>query len=223
MVDLAPVVLVKNEEIWLERVLRPLVSQFGIAIVGDTGSTDATRDVARGVRGVELLELGPLGAPQLGQARRTLGRRALELGRQWIMQVDGDELYHPAALAQIAANPMPEGRQLGFTAMLTIDQDEATGEYWELDDLFSRAAVMPAGVAWAGDYPFEAPVVFGDPRNFFYWDAPPGLRYHALHLHRLQRSPHDSAVMLRQQKQHQFSMIDKKIPRTQLLDHEGWW
>ena len=60
MPDLAPVVLVKNEETWLERVLRPLVSQFGIAIVGDTGSTDATRDVARALAGVELLELGLL-------------------------------------------------------------------------------------------------------------------------------------------------------------------
>jgi glycosyltransferase involved in cell wall biosynthesis len=223
MHDLAPVVLVKNEETWIARVLRPLVAQFGLAIVGDTGSTDRTRDEAGSVPGVELLELGPMSAPELGQARRTLGRRALELGRQWIMQVDGDELYHPAALAWIAERPMPAGKRLGYTAMLTIDLDEETGEYWELDDLFSRAAVMEAGVAWAGDYPFEAPVSFGDPAGFFYWDTPAGLRYHALHLHRLQRSPHDDAVLLRQQKQHQFSMIDRQVPRTRPLDAAGWW
>lgn len=219
---MAPVVMVKNEEYWLARVLRPLVSQFGIVIVGDTGSTDRTRDEAAGVAGVELLELGPLDAPALGQARRTLGRRALELGYDWMIMVDGDEVYHPAALAQIAAAPVPEGGLLGFTAMVSLDPDD-DGTMWELADLFNRAAVMRSDATWQGEYPFESPVVFGQPEGFFYYAAPPGMRYHGVHVHRFQRSPHDDAVMYRRQKQFQFAMQDAVVPRVERFDPTGWW
>lgn len=222
MPEIAPVVLVKNEEYWLARVLRPLVAQFGLAIVGDTGSTDATRAVARGVAGVELVEFGPMNVQALGQARRLLGQRALAAGKDWIMQVDGDELYHPVALKLIAEMPIPEGGQLGFTAMLTLDPDP-DGTLWALDDLFSRAAVMPAGVAWSGEYPFEAPVVFGHNGGFFYYPMPEGLRQHALHLHRFQRSPHDDQVVYRRQKQYQFAMQTKSVPRVERFDPTGWW
>lgn len=221
-INVAPVVLVKNEEIWIGRVLKPLLSQFGIAIVGDTGSTDSTRDEVASLPGVELIEFGPLDMKALGQARRELGRRAIELGCEWIMQVDGDELYHPQALALIAEHPVPEGGKLGFTTMITLDPDP-DGSVWLLEDVFARAAIMPADVGWAGEYPFEAPVVFGRQEGFFYYPVPEGLRWHALHLHRFQRSPHDDAVIYRQQKQHQFAMRDKTVPRAGRFDPEGWW
>ncbi|HNU04152.1 MAG TPA: glycosyltransferase [Anaerolineae bacterium] len=220
--QIAPVVLIKNEEAWIARVLRPLVAQFGIALVGDTGSTDATLSEAASVPGVEVIEMGPMDVQALGQARRSLGLRAQALGYDWIFQVDGDELYHPAALAMIAATTPPPGGQLGFTSMCTLDPDES-GAIWELDDVFCRAAVMPADVAWKGEYPFEAPVVFHDPGTFFYYPAVDGLRFHALHLHRFQRSRHDDAVVLRRQKQFQFALQDREVPRVQPFDSTGWW
>lgn len=220
--EAAPVVMVKNEEIWIQRVLRPLVAVFGLALVGDTGSTDDTVALARAVNGVDVTEFGPMDPSALGQVRRELGRLALVKGLPWIMMVDGDELYHEDALRLIAGYEPPEGKSLGYTTMLTLDLD-AEGNYWELADKFSRTAVMPSDTAWKGQYPFEVPVLFDRPQTFFYYPNVEGMGYHAVHLHRLVRSRHDDGVMFRQQKQYRFSMQDVRIPRVGRFEPAGWW
>lgn len=216
-----PVLMVRNEEYWIERVLAPLLAVCGRAVVGDTGSTDRTPELARALPGVHLIEMGALGPQELGQARRELGRYAARLGAEWILQVDGDELYQAAALRAILDEGMPAGTRAGFTLMLSLDRDE-TGELWEMADLFNRLALMPVGCRWSGEYPFEVPEVFNDPGGFHYFQPPAGLRYHAVHLHRLDRSPADGEVVYRRQKRFQFSMQDKRVPRTAPFDLEGW-
>jgi hypothetical protein len=64
--------MVRNEETYIERVLAPLAEVFGQVVLGDTGSTDRTAEIARSVPGVEVLELGPMTPAQLGQCRRIL-------------------------------------------------------------------------------------------------------------------------------------------------------
>jgi hypothetical protein len=77
-----------------------------------------------------------------------------------------------------------------------------------LADKFSRLALHPRGTVYRGDYPFESPVAFADPANYFYVET----QHTAYHLHRLIRSPMDNRVVLRKEKQFKFSMQDKDIP-----------
>lgn len=220
----APVLLVRNEEYWIGPVLSPLLVTFGLALVADTGSSDDTVAIARKA-GAEVLELGELSPQELGQARRHLGKLAARRGCRWIFQVDGDELYHPSTLRHITSQPIPQERIAGFTSMLTVDGDYQGDKLlalYELDDLFSRLALIPATCKWNGEYPFEAPAVFAEPEAYFYFNLPQGFRYHAIHLHRLIRSPHDSEVFLRQQKRFQFAMQDKQIARLGPFDLDAW-
>lgn len=217
-----PVVLVRNEEYHIAHVLKPLAAVFGRVVLGDTGSTDHTVEIARTIPTVEIIELGPLPPPKLGQARAMLGRRVAELGAPWMFQVDGDELYTIETLRWIAAQEIPVGKWAGFTSMCSVDLDAETGRLWELRDVFSRLAILPAQVRWTGEYPFEIPEVFENPANFWYVEPAPGWPFHALHLHRLPRSDADGLVFLRKQKQYQFAMQDKDVPRTQPLDEARW-
>lgn len=216
-----PVVMVRNEEYYIGRVLAPLAEVFGHVVLGDTGSTDRTAEIARAVPNVEVIELGELNPHQLGQARAQLGARIAQLGVPTMFLVDGDELYHVETLRWLRDLDPPENGLAGFVTMVTIDLDEQ-GRLWEMDDKFSRLAFQPAQCAWHGDYPFEAPDVFNYPECFWYASLPKGWGVHALHLHRLQRSPHDDKVFIRRQKQFQFAMQSVAVPRTVPLDAARW-
>ena len=220
--NIIPITMVKNEERFIAAVLQPLVDVFGAAVLGDTGSTDNTVKIAEGIKGVDILQLGPQTPEKLGLVRKTLSDWAALLGAEWIMVVDGDELYSREALLSIKNAEMPTGAELGFTLMLSIDEDEQ-GNFWELADLFSRACINRADVGWKGVYPFEAPEVWLSGKNrYHYFEVPAGLPYHGVHLHRLRRSGSDSEVYIRQQKQKQFCMRDIQVARRGHFDMTKW-
>jgi glycosyltransferase involved in cell wall biosynthesis len=218
---LAPIVMVRNEELWLARVLRPLAEVFTHVLVGDTGSTDRTVEIARSVPGVTVLEYGPRTPAQLGQVRAAMGRQVAAYGAAWAFQVDGDELYHVDALRHIAALDLGAAPAAWFTTLISLDQDP-DGALWLLDDLFARLAVFPAGTAFYGAYPFECPAVFREPSTFRYCPLLPNMPFHGVHLHRLVRSSQDGEVYLRRQKQFQFAMREKTVPRIARCDLAGW-
>lgn len=203
-----PILLVRNEEWTIAPVLEAAVAAFGWALVGDTGSTDATPEIARSTRWARVVSLGTLSPRDLGRARALLARMGQEMGATWGFQVDGDELYDVAKLAAVANAPIPSGKRAGFTKLLTIDFDEETGTFWELNDVFSRLALFPLGDDWIGEYPFEYPAVFEDEAARFYYEIADD-EVHGIHLHRLRRSPRDGEVYLREQKRFQFSMQEK--------------
>lgn len=223
---LVPIVLIRNEERFIQAVLRPLVEVCPAVVVGDTGSTDATLARVRAVQqtapNLHVLELGELAPAELGRARFTLSQEAARLGADWIMVVDGDELYSRAALRAVCAAEMPAGAELGFTQLCSLDED-AAGNFWLLADLYNRAAINRPGVAWHGAYPYESPVVFADGRNRYHYFSPLEPEgFHAVHLHRLRRSTADAAVYMRQQKQFLFSMQQVEIPRRAPFDLAAW-
>lgn len=209
MLNAAPVLMVRNEERFIASVLHPILAAFGFAIVGDIGSTDQTREIVAAIPGAILIPYGPLSMKDVGQCRAWLALEAKKLGYKWAFLVDGDELYEVEALEHIAEQDMPEGARLGYTSLVSVDEDER-GNFWTLDNMFGRMAVFPTDAEWRGEYPFESPVLYGDaiqnPKLNHYFTLPPGAPYHGYHLHRLRRSGHDANVHLRQQKQYQFSM-----------------
>lgn len=203
-----PILLIRNEEWIIGPVLEAATAAFGWALVGDTGSTDATLEIARAVHWARVVALGNLSPRDLGQARGLLARIGREMGATWGLQIDGDELYDIEQLKEIARIPIPGGKRAGFTKLVTIDYDEATGEFWELNDVFSRLALFPLSDRWIGEYPFEYPESFDDRDAHFYYTIADGA-VHGIHLHRLRRSPRDSDVYLREQKRFQFAMQEK--------------
>ena len=103
MPEIVPVLMVKNEEYWIRTVLRPLVAVFGVALLGDTGSTDDTVELARSVAGVRVYEFGEKTPDKLPQVRAMLGETAKAEGADWCLIVDGDEWYCETTLRSIAA------------------------------------------------------------------------------------------------------------------------
>lgn len=214
--------MVRNEERFIAAVLRPLVAVCGRALVGDTGSTDATVELAARIPGVEIVQYGECGNAALTATRQDLSDRVRHAGAAWQLLCDGDELYSVATLQSIVAQPSPPATGTGFIGMLSLDEDETTGAIWALDDVFSRQAILPVPTIYGGVYPFDAPDSFGRPAGFYYYQLPEGFRWHALHLHRLWRSAHDQEVTLRTLKRQQFSMQDKMVPRTERFDLATW-
>jgi glycosyltransferase involved in cell wall biosynthesis len=200
--------MVRNEEYYIADVLRPLIDVFGAALVGDTGSSDRTVEIADNIPGVRVIEYGVLRPPELGQCREKMGRWAQTNGYDWVCMVDGDELYNAAALRHAVDQWMPEGKKLGYTLLQSIEKDDA-GNYWWMNDRYSRTCIYPSGTKFNGEYPFESPDVFRHPALYHYWVPPPGIPVHGAHLHRLDRSPRDSQVFMRLAKQKQYALANR--------------
>jgi glycosyltransferase involved in cell wall biosynthesis len=222
-----PVVKCRNEEYWIEAVLTPLVNVFGIALVADTGSTDSTLEILRRWRSlgrIHLFEYGIITMKELGQVRADLGKEARRLGAEYIFLCDADELYNEFALFHISRESMAQGKTLGYTAGVSIE--EVAGTYYEVAQplgLCGRTAVIRADDVWKGDYPFESPSDNGRPERFYYFTIPQGFRYHHLHLHRLVRSSRDADVQYRVQKRFQFCMQDLgPITLGPVIDMDQW-
>lgn len=200
-----PIVMVRNEEYYIADVLQPLLDVFNCALVGDTGSTDRTVEIARSLPGVRVIEYGVLRPPELGKCRERMGRWAEQNGYDWVCMVDGDELYNAAALRACVDQWMPEGKKLGYTVLQSVERD-AAGQFWRMDDKYSRTCIFPSGMKFNGEYPFESPDAFRHPALYHYWVPPKPLPSHGVHLHRLQRSPDDGKVFMRRQKQNLYAL-----------------
>lgn len=217
--NIIPVLLVKNEELWIERVLTPLVNVFPHVIISDTGSTDNTVGIIHDMRdrgaNILLVEYPNRTPAQLSQCRQDMQDQARDLyDATHIFLVDGDELYPEKYLKFIQDFPMPEDALSGFTWGKEI-RELPNGELWYLrlkgttEDIgLNRQAIISVDSKWRGDYPFESPNTYvpGDPTNY-YWKSPDS-SYHFFHLHQTTRSLRDDDVYIRTQKRNQLSMRD---------------
>jgi len=211
---IVPIVLCKNEEYWIQRVLTSLSNVFTRVIVADTGSTDSTLEQIAKVKNIHLMSYGNLSPHDLGLCRGWMQAEAKEkFGASHVFLCDADELYPTKYLQFIKDNPMPENALSGFTYGVECTGLES-GECWLLgwaDSQLvgvSRQAVFSVDSKWSGTYPFESPDTFkaGDPTNYYWQSVDPS--YHFYHLHQMCRSSKDEEVYLRKQKQYQFSMIE---------------
>ena len=208
---IVPVLLVKNEEVWIGRILSALSNVFPHIIVTDTGSTDSTIEQVEKVSGVMLIEMGNVSPRELTSCRQYMQAKASSsFNATHIFLVDGDELYTTKYLRYIANNPMPEHYISGFTSGIEVGEME-NGEFWfyhtnGVPTGLNRQAIIPVNSLWKGVYPFESPDCYipGSPLNH-YFPAPEGSRGF-FHLHHTRRSYRDSDVYLRSEKRGQFSL-----------------
>jgi len=211
--NIVPVLLVKNEEVWIRHIVTALANVFPHIIVSDTGSIDATIEEVSQIPQVSLFKFNDLSPHKLTGCRQFMQDEAKRsFGASHIFLVDGDELYPTKYLRYIADNPMPEDALSGFTTGIEVGELE-NGELWfyghqgELVK-FNRQTIIPVTSRWKGDYPFESPDshIPGHPRNHYFL-TPAGL-HGFYHLHHTKRSQHDREVYLRDHKKNQFSMRD---------------
>lgn len=205
---LVPIMVCKNEEIWIGRVLSALVSVFPHVVVADTGSTDSTREQIAKVPNVHLLSFENLSPADVGLCRGEIQKVAREqYGAERVFLVDADELYPIKYLRFIADNPMPVDAPGGFTAGVECTE-LPNGECWLYDVGCNRHAIFSADSKWSGVYPFESPDSYlpGNPKNH-YWQSPdPSYRF--FHLHQMRRSSKDEDVYMRMKKKYQFGLAD---------------
>jgi len=213
MTIIVPIVLVKNEELWIFRVLSALVDVFPHVVVADTGSTDSTLEQIAKVPNIHLMSYGNLPPHEVGLCRGWMQAEAKDkFGATHVLLVDADELYPRKYLRFIQDNPAPEGTLGGFTYGIECTELQ-NGECWMLGNSnglvgVSRHAFFSVDSKWKGEYPFESSDTFvaGHP-TYYYWQSVDA-SYHFYHLHQMCRSSKDEDVYLRKQKQYQFSMIE---------------
>jgi hypothetical protein len=214
--NIVPALLIKNEEVWIYRVLEALATVYPNIIVFDTGSTDSTiREVTKipGIKLITSTHVGEVHPADLGRCRQFMQDEARRIfGATHIHLVDGDELYDKAYLRYIADNPMPENAMSGFTSGIECGE-LANGEIWfygtdGMPTGLNRQAIIPVDSRWSGTYPFESPDCYipGHPTNH-YFPIPEGSRGF-YHLHHTKRSSKEADVYLRVSKRDQFSMRD---------------
>lgn len=204
--NIVPVLLIKNEEIWIRRIVSALANVFPHIIVSDTGSTDNTIQEIETISQVTLYSFTNVDAHRLTELRQFMQDRAKDLfDATHIFLVDGDELYPTSYLKYIAENPMPDNSPSGFTSGTEICEME-NGELWYYHVGLNRQAIIPVDSKWRGVYPFESPNCYepGNPLNH-YFPIPQGLKGF-YHLHHTRRSRFDGDVYLRSEKKDHFSM-----------------
>lgn len=98
MLDLTVIILTKNEEIHLRRVLDNVSPIAKRTIVVDSGSTDGTRGIAREC-GAEVIE-HPWPGNQALQFNWALDNIAIST--QWILRLDADEYLSPELIEELS-------------------------------------------------------------------------------------------------------------------------
>lgn len=200
--------MIKNEEFWVGELLYSLVQFFPHVLVFDTGSTDATASIVKQFPSVTLVEKGELNKHQLGECRNEMVAMSKT---DWFLQQDGDEYYPPQSLKHFMSAEMPKGKKVGFTLIWNVDWD---GQNFRALNKFSRVAVLWHEAKYAGAYPYENPDLFDHRELFHYFPH----EVEGFHLHKLVRSSKDAEVYLRLRKQHQFSMMNKKVEMQRVLN-----
>jgi hypothetical protein len=127
------IVPARNEETCLGACLQSLVAQDGVSfeiIVVDDGSTDRTREIARAVPSVRLVEAGPLPEGWTGKNNAMAAGEKKARG-QWLLFTDADTVHRTGSLARALA----EAKQHG-AALLSYSPQQEVHSFWE-------RAVMP--------------------------------------------------------------------------------
>ena len=204
--------MVRDEEYWIGYILANLTKYLSNVFVFDTGSTDKTIEIIKSFPNVTLVEKGELNPKELCECRNEM----MEMTQTpWVWQVDGDEFYPAKAVRALLKCSMPASKKVGFMRFLDVGWD---GENFREYSPFSRVAILAQEARFYDNvanfgYPFETPNLFHDKSLFHYFPDP----ITGYHLHHLERSSKDAEVYLREDKRHQFSMLDKEIPLGSVL------
>jgi glycosyltransferase involved in cell wall biosynthesis len=151
--DVSIIIPARNEESNLGNCLESLTSQTGVTleiIVVDDSSTDRTREIAQGFRGVRVIPSGPLPPGWTGKNNAVI-TGAKKARAPWLLFTDADTIHQPGSLARALTEAKREKADL-----LSYSPEQIVVT-------FSERAVMPVIFAeLAAQYP---PQKVRDPKS----------------------------------------------------------
>jgi len=155
--DITPVSMIKNEDFWIQYVLRDVLDIFGRAIVLDTGSTDLTKEK---IRALEFSTAGKLimieenygdDSNKIGNGRNVLRELC---PTYWMFLIDGDEIWTKPQLEELLKSEVPEQARIAMVGGRNIQ--DVSGSL-KLRELANYDRLFAPEVRWKRtDYPFES-------------------------------------------------------------------
>jgi glycosyltransferase involved in cell wall biosynthesis len=223
--DVTPALHLKNEAYWIYYVIRDLAKVFSDIVMLDTGSTDGTPDIAQ-VTAEKYGATLHLIVEDMGNDAEAIGncpnRLRETVGTQWMLLVDGDEIWREAQLRALLSTKITEGCTVG---MINNRNLAVHGDTLMERDGFAADRLFDPSVRWdlRSDYPFqshglETKARIGaihqlDFNEVFCW-----------HTRHLERSPHDDQAYFRTIKQGYFPYDGpyREIPADWLGEIGPW-
>jgi hypothetical protein len=210
---ITPCIFCRNEEYWIHYVLKPLLTEFPMTIVLDTGSRDSTKSVIKALnKEVEsqlvLLEHDYGDIPnKIGNSPNIL-REACPT--EWMLLVGGDEIW-PVGQLKLVKDHVQRAEANTEVAMV-LGRNVVWENGWYERDSFNADRLFRPEVRWDNvKYPYEGHYLERRlKRNAVeYWDV------YYWHARYLRRSTLDSQTFYRSKKQHFFPWDGELKPITE--------
>ena len=189
------VMMVCNEEYWIELALKPVLELDLPLYIADCASTDKTPDIIKSTvssySDVYYERYKSLTPTENGMIRAHLAQKCQT---PWILQIDGDELWSKDKLIEVLNTEIPDDIDTGFVHVHNIIYDKG----FVLADGISQHRLHRRDAHWHGEYPFESTSDFNG-KKFYFPNGP-----HAYHTRYLARSSRDAETFMRREKQSYF-------------------
>jgi len=209
--NVSVVMMVCNEEYWLDQAIRPLAEANLPIYLGDCGSTDATMKIVNTWENeynrFYARSYGKLTPLQNGRVREELATWA---NTAWTLQVDGDEILTPEGIEIILNLDM--GTWIG--AMITQQVVKWDGEHVRLANKTSHRRIHRGDAKWEREYPYENTVDGNEKRDQFWY--PPGMT--GYHMKFLKRSSCDESTYRRKENNECYWEYLNSLPPGEILD-----
>ncbi len=209
--NIAVVMMVLNEEYWLDQAIKPL-AEAGLAIyLADCGSTDKTPEIIatweREHDQFYVKQYGLLTPLQNGRVREEL---TIQANSRWILVVDGDEILTPEGIEIIFNLDM--GDWIG--AMITQQVVKWDGKHVRLANKTSHRRIHHGKARWEGEYPYENTTDGNDRKDQFWY--PKGMT--GYHMKFLSRSSQDATTYKRVSNNERYWPYLNSLPPGEILD-----
>lgn len=128
--------IINNEENFIWFALMSVIDYVDKILIWDTGSTDKTKEIVRGIGGekIELKEVGELGEDEFTKARQAMLEQS---DCDWILILDGDEVWWKDSIKKVVEEINANGDKLdGIAVPMVVPvgdiyhfQSEEAGKY----------------------------------------------------------------------------------------------
>ena len=190
--NISAVMMVCNEEYWIDYAIKPLVNAGIEVFIGDCGSTDATLEILKIWKDCPLVHVtnyGKLSPDDNGKVRELLSHQA---DTQWILIVDGDEIITKEGMPIILDIDMDGWRGAFITKQILVWRNNN----FRIVKESSQRRICRRDNEWIHPYPFENMTDAEEYRKEFCY--PTGVT--GYHMKFLERSSRDKDTYLRTEK-----------------------
>ncbi len=216
---LTPTILVMNDAYWLPYVLESLRGRFNRYVIYDAGSEDGTENIIDWFTQSEDAEFFvrklPFAVPPIQGCYRN--SMLIEAETEWTLMVDGDEIYSPESLDELAGQfehmIQPEYYDNSWKYGVVDRQELTTSLLHKYSDLCTHHRLYRRDAYFTGNHPGEAPRYKQKEKNEY-----PFANVTCYHFHNALRSPLEGSVPKRLDRKAQGTYHPGELVPFNLLD-----